>query len=93
MKTEILEKASTFVIPTGSHQLILHNDSHNEFTWVINCLMDVCKHSMTQAEQCTILTHQKGQCSIKVGAAEVLRELKTELILRKLLVTIETNLN
>lgn len=93
MKTDIFEKVNTLVAPTGSHQLILHNDSHNEFTWVINSLMDVCKHSMTQAEQCTLLTHQKGQCSIKVGTVEDLREFKTELILRKLLVTIETNLN
>ena len=31
--------------------LVLHNDDHNTFDFVIVSLMDVCEHTMEQAEQ------------------------------------------
>lgn len=78
-------------LPTGTHKLTLHNDDFNEFYWVINCLMDICKHSLEQAEQCALITHNNGKCDIKVGSEEYLKEIKTELLLKGLLITLEKN--
>lgn len=80
-----------FSLPTGTHTLVLHNDDYNEFTWVINCLMDLCKHNLEQAEQCALITHNNGKCEIKIGSEEELKKIKTELVLRHLIVTLEKN--
>lgn len=86
-----LIESVTSTIPTGSHKLVLHNDEFNELTWVISCLIDVCNHSDTQAEQCATITHTKGHCDIKLGTQETLKQIKNELLQRSLTVTIELN--
>ena len=35
---------------------ILHND-YNHFDYVIDSLVEVCKHDRLQAEQCTLIAH------------------------------------
>lgn len=52
--------------------LVVYNDDINTFDHVIDTLMDVCKHSQEQAEQCTYLIHYKGKCTVKLGAFEEL---------------------
>ena len=47
--------------------LIVWNDEVNTFEWVIETLISVCKHTQEQAEQCTMLIHYKGKCSVKTG--------------------------
>jgi len=69
--------------------LILYNDDVNTFDFVIETLVDVCKHNPEQAEQCALIAHIKGRCPIKNGAAEVLTPLKSEMTNRGLVVTIE----
>ena len=49
------------------NSLILHNDDVNTFEFVIESLIDVCKHTSEQAEQCTYLIHYKGKCDVKKG--------------------------
>ncbi len=34
---------------------------------MIDSLIDVCEHTLEQAEQCTILVHYKGKCTVKSG--------------------------
>jgi len=41
--------------------------------------MDLCHHSYLQAEQCAMLTHLKGSCSIKSGSKTALESLKQHL--------------
>jgi ATP-dependent Clp protease adaptor protein ClpS len=53
-------------------QLIIYNDDVNTFDHVINSLIDVCKHDSLQAEQCTLIIHYKGKCSVKMGDFEKL---------------------
>ncbi len=48
-------------------QLWLINDDFNTFDYVVETLIDLCNHQQTQAEQCALITHFKGKCSIKVG--------------------------
>lgn len=69
--------------------LVLHNDDHNSFDFVIDTLMEICNHSFEQAEQCAIIAHFKGKCDIKRGAYDVLNPMKEELVTRGLLAIIE----
>ncbi|MDX2196794.1 MAG: ATP-dependent Clp protease adaptor ClpS [Cytophagales bacterium] len=50
-----------------SHQIIVYNDEVNTFAYVIETLIEVCGHKPLQAEQCTLIIHHKGKCSVKVG--------------------------
>lgn len=47
--------------------IVLHNDDHNTFEWVIECLVKYCNHDSMQAEQCAWIVHTKGKCSVKTG--------------------------
>ena len=53
------------------YKLVLHNDDVNTFDFVIECLIEICKHTLEQAEQCTILVHYKGKCTVKTGSMEL----------------------
>jgi ATP-dependent Clp protease adaptor protein ClpS len=70
--------------------LIIYNDDHNTFDWVIESLMEVCKHSHVQAEQLSLLIHFKGKATAKTGPFEVLSPMKDALIERGLSAVIET---
>lgn len=50
--------------------LVVYNDDINTFDHVIKTLMEVCGHEPEQAEQCTLLIHHKGQCTVKSGVFE-----------------------
>jgi ATP-dependent Clp protease adaptor protein ClpS len=50
-----------------THKLMLYNDEHNSFPYVMACLIRFCKHEPLQAEQCALLVHLNGYCSIKSG--------------------------
>ncbi len=52
-------------------------------------LVEVCKHSSTQAEQCAMITHYKGKCEVLIGEMSELKEIRDELITRGLKATIE----
>ena len=49
------------------HEIILYNDDINTFDHVIDCLVSICDHTPLQAEQCTLIVHYKGKCSVKSG--------------------------
>ena len=53
--------------------LVVFNDDINTFEHVIQVLMKVCKHTHEQAEQCTLIIHYKGKCSVKKGSREELK--------------------
>jgi ATP-dependent Clp protease adaptor protein ClpS len=55
-----------------NNEIILFNDDVNTFDHVIETLIRVCKHEPIQAEQCAILVHYKGKCSVKNGSFEEL---------------------
>lgn len=51
-----------------NNEIVLYNDDVNTFDHVIETLMHVCQHTAEQAEQCAILVHYKGQCTVKTGS-------------------------
>lgn len=69
--------------------LILHNDEHNLFDYVVDSLIDICEHDPHQAEQCTLIVHYKGKCDVKKGSFKVLEPFKKALDEKGLTVTIE----
>lgn len=74
---------------THLSHLILHNDEVNSFDYVMESLVEICEHSLVQAEQCTMIAHYKGKCSVRMGSMEDMKELRYHLISRGLKATIE----
>ncbi|MCB4234931.1 ATP-dependent Clp protease adaptor ClpS [Kaistella anthropi] len=66
------------------YKLVLWNDDVNTFDYVIECLIEICGHTLEQAEQCTILVHYKGKCTVKTGSLELLKQMHEKLISRSL---------
>lgn len=56
------------VVDTEVFDLVVYNDDVNTFDHVITTLMDVCEHTPEQAEQCTLIIHFKGKCTVKSGS-------------------------
>lgn len=72
-KEKIQEDVDVLEDETRKYEIILHNDDVHTFDFVIDALMNVCEHTLIQAEQCTILVHYKGQCAVKTGEYDFLK--------------------
>ena len=70
--------------------LIVWNDEVNTFEWVIETLIEVCKHSYEQAEQCAYIIHFKGKYAVKQGSYEDLKPLCDAITDRGIGATVET---
>ncbi len=70
-------------------QIIVFNDDHNTFDWVIQCFMDVLRHDSVQAEQLSLIIHMKGRASVKSGSLSELLPLRLALIDRGLSAVVE----
>jgi ATP-dependent Clp protease adaptor protein ClpS len=55
------------------NEIVLYNDDVNTFDHVIDTLIKICKHTAEQAEQCAILVHYKGKCTVKTGVYDELK--------------------
>ena len=84
-----IEKIDEDIGSGDMHQLIVHNDEVNTFDWVIQCLVEVCRHTYEQAEQCALIIHFKGKYGVKTGVKSELQPMKNSLSDRGLSVTIE----
>ncbi len=70
-------------------RLVLHNDDINTFDYVMETLVGVCNHSLTQAEQCATITHYKGKCEVRTGTLKEMKELRYQLISRGLKASVD----
>lgn len=66
-KRKIQEELDVLEQETNLNEIVLYNDDINTFDFVIDSLIEVCDHTPIQAEQCTLLVHYKGKCSVKTG--------------------------
>jgi ATP-dependent Clp protease adaptor protein ClpS len=73
--TRVEEDVETLTTVDEPYQLIVWNDEVNTFEWVIETLVDVCGHSVEQAEQCAMIIHVKGKYAVKKGEYETLKPL------------------
>ena len=66
-KEKIQEQHEVNTLEKPNNEIVVYNDDYNTFDHVIETLIKACKHTPQQAEQCTILVHYKGQCTVKTG--------------------------
>ncbi|WP_431191686.1 ATP-dependent Clp protease adaptor ClpS [Nonlabens ulvanivorans] len=62
------------------NKIVLYNDEVNTFDHVIDMLVAACDHTPLQAEQCSMIVHYKGKCSVKTGAYKDLEPRCTKLL-------------
>jgi ATP-dependent Clp protease adaptor protein ClpS len=84
VETDVQEFIDTVTEKVEEHNLVLFNDEVNTFDFVIESLINVCGHEPLQAEQCTIIVHYKGKCTVKEGAFDKLEPMCTALLDRGL---------
>ncbi len=83
------EDTDVLTAETPPYSLVLWNDDVNTFDWVIQALTDICKMNEEQAEQCALLVHYKGKCSVAEEAYSKLKPKCTAITDRGIQATIE----
>ncbi len=71
------------------YSLVVWNDDVNSFNWVIETLIEVCNHTPEQAEQCSLIIHYKGKCSVKRGEYDTLKPMCDAITERGISATVE----
>jgi ATP-dependent Clp protease adaptor protein ClpS len=89
IKTKEFDEVDVLELVDFPFQLIVWNDEVNTFDWVIDTLMEVCSHSLEQAEQCALLIHTKGKYAVKNGEYDTLKPMCDAITERKINATIE----
>ena len=72
MQIEELVDVDALLQEVAEKQIVLYNDDYNTFDHVIDCLVAYCEHDGIQAEQCAMIVHYKGKCTVKSGSKEEL---------------------
>lgn len=81
--------ADTETLTTDQYSLIVWNDEVNTFEWVIETLMEICGHSLEQAEQCAMFIHYKGKYAVKKGDYDTLKPMCNSITERGIGATVE----
>ena len=76
----VLEEVLIEEETVSQNEIVLFNDDVNTFDYVIETLVDVCEHSPQQAEQCSLIVHYKGKCTVKTGEYADLKPRCTRLL-------------
>lgn len=79
-KEKIKEEYLVDTLEQNLNEIVLFNDDVNTFDYVIDTLIYACDHTPEQAEQCSILVHYKGKCTVKTGTYEDLEPRCTMLL-------------
>ncbi len=58
------------------YKLILYNDNFNTIDFIIDSLIEICKHNIDQATQCAFIAHYKGKSVVKKGMYDRLKSMK-----------------
>ncbi len=64
----------------NQNEIVLFNDNVNTFDHVIETLINVCEHTPEQAEQCSLIVHYNGKCTVKTGEYSYLKPKCTQLL-------------
>ena len=79
-KEKIQEDYDVVEKESNKYEIILFNDDIHTFDYVIDSLIEICEHTLEQAEQCTYLVHYKGKCVVKTGEYDELKPRCTRLL-------------
>ena len=77
---QLQEEIELAELKVNEYQIVLFNDDVNTFDHVVETLIRVCNHTPEQAEQCSIIVHYKGKCTVKTGSYEELKPRCTQLL-------------
>lgn len=86
---QVAEDIALETVTTEGWNLVLYNDEHNTFDHVIEMLISICEHDALQAEQCALMVHFKGKCSVLSGTYDELEPKCTKLLNADLTAEIE----
>lgn len=75
-RTRASQKEATSV----NNEIIVYNDDVNTFDHVIETLIRVCDHTPEQAEQCSLIVHYNGKCTVKTDVLEKLKPQCSQLL-------------
>lgn len=67
-KEKVAPQSDLEVLEQQENKIVLYNDEVNTFDHVIDMLVAACDHTPIQAEQCSLIVHYKGKCSVKSGS-------------------------
>jgi ATP-dependent Clp protease adaptor protein ClpS len=87
--TKILADTDVLTSTENSCSLIVWNDEVNTFEWVIETLIEVCGHTLEQAEQCSIIIDSKGKYAVKEGDYDTLKPMCDAITDRGINATVE----
>jgi len=87
--TVVLDETRTDTGSGEAAELIVYNDDHNTFDWVIQSLIEILGHSPEQAEQLSLIVHFTGKATVKTAPKSVLRPKREALVDRGLSAVIE----
>ncbi|MCW4468535.1 ATP-dependent Clp protease adaptor ClpS [Flavobacterium sp. MFBS3-15] len=79
-REKVLEEVLVEELTSLNNEIILYNDDVNTFDHVINTLIKVCRHTAEQAEQCSLIVHYNGKCTVKTGEYKDLKPQCTQLL-------------
>ena len=86
---EILAESGISTNVNKEHKIVLWNDDHNSFEWVIYCLSTILNFTYEDAEKAAWTVHLQGKDIVKTGSKESLEPFKKLLEERGLTVSIE----
>lgn len=89
IEEQTLEAVDLETVTAEGWNLVLYNDEHNTFDHVIEMLISICGHDAMQAEQCALLVHFKGKCTVMAGTYDELEPKCTRLLEADLTAEIE----
>ncbi|NJC25758.1 ATP-dependent Clp protease adaptor ClpS [Neolewinella antarctica] len=87
--TEVLLEEDIDVDSGTPADLIVYNDDHNTFNWVMKSFEEILGHTNAQSEQLALLIHLKGKATVKSAPKSELRPKKEALVDRGLSAVIE----
>jgi len=79
-KEKVLEEVLVDESVSFNNEIVLYNDEVNTFDHVIDTLIKVCRHTAEQAEQCSLIVHYNGKCTVKTGEYKELKPQCTQLL-------------
>ncbi|HBO28873.1 ATP-dependent Clp protease adaptor ClpS [Leeuwenhoekiella palythoae] len=67
-REKVQEEVDVLEAVDRNNEIVVYNDDVNTFDHVIDTLIQVCDHTPIQAEQCSLIVHYKGKCTVKTGS-------------------------
>ncbi len=89
IQEDLKSKQEEQTLQSRVREIVIYNDDFNTFDFVIQTLIEVCKHDHEQAEQCTMIIHYNGKCAVKSGTYAEIKPMKEEIVNRGINAVIE----